>query len=78
MDWMKKTEVILSPDDRKFLDDFFRDCPDSLMESAYMIRVEAGKNIMKAQDPCDKVYILLEGCAQGVDEQTVDRIFPFF
>lgn len=78
MDWIKKTEVILSPDDRKFLDDFFRDCPDNLMESAYMIRVEAGKNIMKAQDPCDKVYILLEGCAQGVDEQTVDRIFPFF
>lgn len=78
MDWMKKTEVILSPDDRKFLDDLFRNCPETLLDSAYMIRVAAGKNIMKAQEPCDKVYILLEGIAQGVDEQTVGRIFPFF
>lgn len=78
MDWMKKTEVILSPDDRKFLDDFFRNCPENLLDSSYMIRVAAGKTIMKAQEPCDRVYILLEGKAQGVDEQTVDRIFPFF
>lgn len=62
---------------QKYMEELFGSCPDEIRSSMKVMTVEANELFIEAGTRCDRIYIILEGKARGLDMQMQDRIYAF-
>lgn len=78
MENLQKAKELTPVLEREYLVRFFESCPKEIIRTFCLVKIEAGRRVVCAGEPCENVYILLQGQAKGVDEQTIGKIFTFF
>ena len=62
---------------KKEITAIFDDCPDKVVRHAALMKLPAGVPLMREGQHLDYVYILLNGTADGIDEQTYGVVYIF-
>lgn len=67
----------LSNEQLLYLNNFFRDCPESFSSNLIYKRYHKHDTLISSGDACKYVYILLEGRLQAVEESVTDEPYNF-
>lgn len=62
---------------RKYLTEFFEYIPDMVVEKFQYIEVKKGQGIIIEGQPCENVYIVLEGDIKGIDYSQKGSAYSF-
>lgn len=60
----------------QFLNQFLRNCPDTLLNKIISKTYPANYTLINTDDSCPFVYILLQGCLQAIEEHSVNE--PYY
>lgn len=66
-----------SHDRYQYLTKFFKFMPNLVAEEIHYMEVKSNEKIISAGEPCETVYILLEGDVKGVDYYKTGTVYSF-
>lgn len=67
----------LSNDKFEYLSSLFKNCPDYVIHSMRYVKMSKGQIIIQEGDPCDAVYVIISGRANGIDFQSLGNTYIF-
>lgn len=65
------------PERYAYLKEFFKCIPEKAVQEIFYAEVRKEERILSAKEPCDSVYIVLEGDVKGVDYYKTGNVYSF-
>lgn len=74
------TEIIkgMNQEQFKYINDFFKDCPEEIMQTVQYVKISEGQAILQEGMPCNYVWVVIEGELNGTDIQLPGNVYSFY
>lgn len=72
-------EIISGLDEEQFgyMNEFFKDCPDEVMQAMQYVRIPEGQAVLQAGTGCEYVWAVIKGEVSGDDIQMPGNVYSF-
>lgn len=68
---------LLPSKEQEYMNRLFAGCPEEIKNRMAIRKVEKGRSILLAGEPCESIFIILKGRAIGIDVQLPEKIYEF-